>query len=131
MKKCAQFNFVWNRGLESPQNPQAGKPALLRGHFCSVFLPGFQCGFLSAPFPLTPALSLGEREQGADVVENFSVVLLRVLPGGCSVPLHPAQWLPKPATRQFPHTRRTLRVLWSLGEWEKRHASREQFCSAF
>src|SRR6185312_13900600 len=27
--------------------------------------------------------------------------------------LTPAQWLPKPATSQFPHTRRTLRVLWS------------------
>ncbi len=34
-------------------------------------------------------------------------------------PLTPTQWLPKPATRQFPHTRRTLRVLWSLGEREK------------
>jgi hypothetical protein len=28
-------------------------------------------------------------------------------------PLTPAQWLPKPATSQFPHTRRTLRVTWS------------------
>src|SRR5579883_1926609 len=31
-------------------------------------------------------------------------------------PLTPAQWLPKPATSQFPHTRRTLRVMWSLRE---------------
>src|SRR5579883_3427623 len=34
-------------------------------------------------------------------------------------PLTPTQWLPKPATNQFPHTRRTLRVMWSLGEREQ------------
>ena|ERR1700722_12381869 len=35
--------------------------------------------------------------------------------GGPSKPyLSPAQWLPKPATSQFPHKRRTLRDTWSL-----------------
>jgi len=29
------------------------------------------------------------------------------------VPLTPAQWLPKPATSQLPHKRRSLREMWS------------------
>jgi hypothetical protein len=33
--------------------------------------------------------------------------------------LTPAQWLPKPATRWFPHTRRVLRASWSSTAWKR------------
>src|SRR3954453_11547326 len=39
--------------------------------------------------------------------------------------LTPAQWLPKPATSQFPERRRSLRELWSpCGEGERCHVAR-------
>ena len=38
--------------------------------------------------------------------------------------LTPAQWLPKPATSQFPERRRSLRELWSpCGEGERCHVA--------
>jgi hypothetical protein len=40
--------------------------------------------------------------------------------------LSPAQWLPKPATSQFPESRRSLRELWSPIAW-RRGSRREPF----
>ena len=34
-------------------------------------------------------------------------------------PITPTQWLPKPATSQFPHKRRALRASWSPSEEER------------
>src|SRR4051794_4507749 len=53
---------------------------------------------------------------------------------GGGFPLTPAQWLPKPATSQFPHKRRTLRAMWSLkgeGEETRRFYSRDRFSNSW